>query len=87
MMVQGANGSYTHQGKYAWDFIMEEGTKICASRKGLVVQVKEDSSIGGPDISFMKDANRITVFSQRWQLCRLCASSSTWCNSKPRETR
>jgi murein DD-endopeptidase MepM/ murein hydrolase activator NlpD len=62
MMVQGANGSYTHQGKYAWDFIMEEGTKICASRKGLVVQVKEDSNIGGPDISFMKDANRITVF-------------------------
>jgi len=61
MMIQGANGSYTHQGKYAWDFVMEEGTKVCASRNGLVVQVKEDSNIGGPDISFMKHANRITV--------------------------
>ncbi len=60
-MVQGANGPYTHQGKYAWDFLMEEGTKICASRNGLVVQVKENSDIGGPDISFIKDANRITI--------------------------
>jgi murein DD-endopeptidase MepM/ murein hydrolase activator NlpD len=61
MMIQGANGSYTHQGKYAWDFVMEEGTKVCASRKGMVVRIKEDSNIGGPDISFMKHANLITV--------------------------
>lgn len=61
MMVQGANGAYTHQGKYAWDFIMDEGTKVCASRPGVVVQIKEDSNLGGPDISFMEHANRITV--------------------------
>ena len=60
-LVQGANGSYTHQGKYAWDFAMEEGTKVCASRAGVVVKVKEDSNIGGADISFMEHANRITV--------------------------
>jgi len=64
IMVQGANGTYTHQGKFAWDFIMEEGTKICASREGIVVQVKEDSNIGGSDVSFMKHANRITVLHQ-----------------------
>ena len=60
-MAQGANGPYTHQGKYAWDFMMKESTKVCASRDGLVVQIKEDSNLGGPDISFMPHANRITV--------------------------
>jgi len=61
IMVQGANGTFTHQDKYAWDFAMEEGTVVCASRDGLVVRIKEDSNMGGPDISFMEHANRITV--------------------------
>lgn len=61
IMIQGTNGEYTHQGKYAWDFVMDTGTKICASRDGVVVQVKEDSDKGGPDVSFMEFANRITI--------------------------
>lgn len=61
ILIQGANGAYTHQGKNAFDFIMEEGTKVCASRAGQVVAVKEDSKIGGSDISFMKHGNRITI--------------------------
>ena len=61
ILIQGPNGSYTHQGKNAFDFVMEEGTKVCASRDGLVVAVKEDSNIGGPDESFMKHGNRITI--------------------------
>lgn len=61
MLIQGANGSYTHQGKNAFDFVMEEGTKVCASRSGRVVAVKEDSDLGGPDISFMEHGNRITI--------------------------
>jgi murein DD-endopeptidase MepM/ murein hydrolase activator NlpD len=60
-MVQGPNGAYTHQGKYAWDFLMDEGTKVCASRDGVVVTVKEDSNLGGADKSFMPHANVITV--------------------------
>jgi murein DD-endopeptidase MepM/ murein hydrolase activator NlpD len=61
ILAQGANGQYTHQGKYAWDFLMDEGTEICASRAGIVVSVKEDSNKGGADISYMDFANRITV--------------------------
>ncbi len=61
VMVQGANGPYSHQGKFAWDFVMEENTEICASREGVVVQVKEDSNLGGPDVSFMPHANRVTI--------------------------
>jgi murein DD-endopeptidase MepM/ murein hydrolase activator NlpD len=61
IMVQGANGAYSHQGKYAWDFAMPEGTEVCASRDGWVVQVKEDSNLGGSDASFMPHANRVTI--------------------------
>ena len=60
-LVQGANGTFTHQDKYAWDFAMDEGTKVCASRDGLIVRIKEDSNTGGADISFMEHANRITI--------------------------
>ncbi len=61
VLVQGANGAFTHQGKNAYDFEMKEGTEVCASRGGVVVLIKEDSKIGGPDVSFMKDGNRITI--------------------------
>jgi len=61
MLNQGPNGSYTHQGKHAFDFVMDEGTPVCASRGGLVVAVKEDGRIGGPDAKFMQHANRITI--------------------------
>ena len=61
MLNQGPNGSYTHQGKHAFDFVMDEGTPVCASRGGLVVAVKEDGRIGGPDAKFMEHANRITI--------------------------
>ena len=61
MLNQGPNGSYTHQGKHAFDFVMDEGTPVCASRGGMVVAVKEDGRIGGPDAKFMQHANRITI--------------------------
>ncbi len=61
ILSQGADGSYTHQGKIAWDFLMDEGTPVCASRSGVVVKVKQDSNQGGPDQSFRDHANRITI--------------------------
>jgi len=64
LLSQGTNGPYTHQGKYAWDFLMDEGTPVCASRPGIVVTVKEDSNQGGGDPSFMDMANRITILHQ-----------------------
>ncbi len=47
--TQGFNGALSHNGnsKYAVDFSMHEGTKVCAARGGKVTEVKEDESKGG----------------------------------------
>lgn len=42
--AQGYDGDFSHQGLYALDFLMKEGTSILAARAGVVVDVKEDSS-------------------------------------------
>ena len=34
---------FSHKGEFALDFKMKRGTKICAARSGVVVEVKEDS--------------------------------------------
>ncbi len=47
--------------KHAVDFIISEGTPIKASLEGIVVDVKQDSNIGGPDKSFDKFGNYIEI--------------------------
>ena len=60
---QGYDGKYTHKGssKYALDFVMKEGTKVCAAREGVVVRTKSDSDIGGYEKKFAKDGNYVTI--------------------------
>ena len=40
---------FSHKGEFALDFKMKKGTKICAARSGVVVQVKEDSKKRWPE--------------------------------------
>lgn len=61
-LSQGYNGKFTHRGKEALDFSMPEGTKICAAREGVVVEVKEDSRRGCPRESCKKYGNYITIY-------------------------
>ena len=60
---QGYNGAYTHKGssKFALDFVMDEGTKVCAAREGRVIRTKSDSNSGGYDEKFAKDGNYVTI--------------------------
>jgi murein DD-endopeptidase MepM/ murein hydrolase activator NlpD len=58
---QGFFGNYSHQGIYAMDFTMPEGSEVCAMRGGIVYLVKEDSNTGGPDKKFGKDGNRVAI--------------------------
>lgn len=55
--------SPAHKGrlKDAVDFIMPEGTQIMAALDGVVVDIKQDSNIGGPDKSFDKYGNFIEL--------------------------
>lgn len=62
-IVQGCNGSFTHQGKqrFALDFDFPEGTPVLAARAGQVVDLRSDSRRGGPTPEFQNDANFIYI--------------------------
>jgi murein DD-endopeptidase MepM/ murein hydrolase activator NlpD len=62
LMSQGYNGSFSHQGENSLDFTMPSGTKICAARGGIVVDVKEDSNRGCPEKRCLDDANNILIY-------------------------
>ncbi|MEA1892133.1 MAG: M23 family metallopeptidase [Campylobacterota bacterium] len=63
VVSQGFNGKVTHKGsnRFAVDFPMKTGTKVCASREGVVVDIKEDSTKGGFNKKFSKYGNFITI--------------------------
>lgn len=60
---QSFNGTLSHTGqcKFALDFLMAEGTKVCAARGGKVVEVKSDESAGGFDEKYKGRENRIRL--------------------------
>lgn len=62
-LVQGFNGGYSHRGasKYALDFAMSVGTPVHAAREGTVIDLKEDSRLGGPSRRYARYANYIVV--------------------------
>ena len=55
--------SIAHKGRlrYSVDFIIPEGTPILASLDGIVVDVKQDSSIGGDTVEFDMEGNYIEI--------------------------
>ncbi len=60
---QGYYGEFTHydENTYALDFDMEIGTPVHAARDGTVVEVKQDSNIGGPSARYDGHANYILI--------------------------
>ncbi len=62
-VTQGYQGEFTHFGEneYALDFDLEPGTAVHAARDGLVVEVKEDSRIGGPSARYDEHGNYILI--------------------------
>lgn len=61
VMIQGFNGSFSHQGKYALDFDMPEGSPVCAARDGIVTSVEEKYSVGGESEALKLKANHIEI--------------------------
>jgi murein DD-endopeptidase MepM/ murein hydrolase activator NlpD len=62
-VIQGYNGRLTHRdyNRYAVDFAMPEGTTVCAAREGIVVDLKESSTTGGPDKKFQDESNFVSI--------------------------
>jgi len=63
VVTQGYNGKSTHKGKrkYSIDFGLKKGTKVLASRGGVVVKIKEDSDKAGFSEEFAKYGNFVTI--------------------------
>ncbi len=61
LLVQAYQSMFTHRGEFALDFKMKRGTKICAARGGIVVEVKEDSKKGGFKKKYLPQGNHIII--------------------------
>lgn len=62
-IVQGFGGRYSHSGasKYAVDIAMPVGTAIHAARAGVVIDLVEQYSLGGPNRKYAKYANYVVI--------------------------
>jgi murein DD-endopeptidase MepM/ murein hydrolase activator NlpD len=62
---QGYFGTFSHQrgttDQYALDFNQPVGTPVCAARAGVVVAVRGDSAVGGPNLELYKNAANYIV--------------------------
>ena len=65
VVMQGPRGSYSHfagsGSENAVDWTVPEGTVVCAARSGLVVGVRQDSTVGGPDRKLRPLANYVII--------------------------
>jgi murein DD-endopeptidase MepM/ murein hydrolase activator NlpD len=51
----------SHRGEFALDFKMKKGTKICAARSGVVVEVTQDSKKGGIGRKYLSQGNHVII--------------------------
>lgn len=58
---QGYLGNATHQGKYAIDWDMPEGTPVRAARSGIVMEIEEKFKEGRPDPALKSAANYVKI--------------------------
>lgn len=65
VVLQGPRGSYSHSvgssSENAVDWDVPEGTIVCAARDGVVVGVRDDSTIGGADPKFRPLGNYVII--------------------------
>lgn len=64
-LEQAYGGKFSHymKGKtHALDFVMDEGTPVCAARGGVVIDVKDNSNKGGKTIKYQDFANYIIIY-------------------------
>jgi murein DD-endopeptidase MepM/ murein hydrolase activator NlpD len=60
-LVQGYFGHFSHKERAALDFKMKRGTKILATRDGVVVRVKQDGNKGGWNKKYRPYGNNVVI--------------------------
>lgn len=61
-LVQGYFGKFSHSNAHSLDFEMPEGTPIVAAREGVVIETKEDSSVGGLTSEYIDKGNFVLIY-------------------------
>lgn len=61
LFIQGSNSKFSHKHELAYDFKMKTGTAVCASRGGVVTDVRADSDRGGLKEENLSDGNYIYI--------------------------
>ncbi len=61
-LMQGYFGKFSHAQTHALDFEMPDGTEVVAAREGTVIEIKEDSNIGGQTRDFIDKGNFVLVY-------------------------
>jgi murein DD-endopeptidase MepM/ murein hydrolase activator NlpD len=73
-LAQAANSHMSHKNELSLDFKMKKGSKICAAREGVVIEVKKDSDKGGLKDEYLSQGNHIIILhsdgsiAQYWHL-------------------
>ena len=60
-VLQGYNGSYSHKGQYALDFRLRKGNSVLAAREGIVSNVEDNNSKGGPFKKYTNNGNYVII--------------------------
>ena len=61
-VIQGYNGSYTHQNRNALDFSMDVGSEVFSARKGIVVEVVDEYDKACEDEGCEKFNNYVLIY-------------------------
>lgn len=62
-VTQSYHGRFSHEGvnEFSVDFAMREGTKVCAARDGVVVDVEDQYTEGGPYETYKQKTNFVSI--------------------------
>lgn len=60
-LIQGYESKMSHKGERALDFKVRKGTRICAARSGVVINLRSDSEKGGLKPANLSDGNYIMI--------------------------
>jgi hypothetical protein len=61
LLIQAYNSKMSHRHELSVDFKMKKGSKICATRAGVVTAVKKDSDVGGLKDEYLSEGNHIII--------------------------
>jgi murein DD-endopeptidase MepM/ murein hydrolase activator NlpD len=74
LLIQGSKGRLSHRNELALDFKMKKGSRVCAAREGIVVEIKKDSNKRGLKKKYISEGNHVIIrhedgsFARYWHL-------------------